>query len=406
MRKYCVAIVCGTRPEIVKLAPVYRALAADHRLEVHWIHTGQHGDMARDMLRCFDIVPHFQLTRNGTTLEEFSSGCRTQLDALRASGKWDACIVQGDTESAFLGALSAFYGRIPVLHVEAGLRTNNLRGPFPEEGIRQMISRIASLHFAPTARAKTALLAEGVAAGQVVITGNTVVDAQQWVCARYGIAREPAQAGHILVTAHRREHWGSDMERTFRAVADIAAAHPGRRILFPVHLNPVIGRPAQAILGRLPNVSLLPPLDYLAMQNALANADLLLTDSGGLQEEAPTFGVPTVVLRRETERPEAVDAGCAWLVGPEREDIVAAATRLLRDRSASDAMRKGGNPFGDGRAAERIALGVERLLGIEDVPSKRRVHAARGALSSAAPMGMRLGLAATAGAKARPSAHP
>jgi UDP-N-acetylglucosamine 2-epimerase (non-hydrolysing) len=390
MRNYCVAIVSGTRPEIVKLAPVYRALTAQHRLEVHWIHTGQHAEMARDMLRCFDIVPHFQLTRSGTTLEEFSSGCRTQLDALRASRSWDACIVQGDTESAFLGALSAFYGGVPVLHVEAGLRTHNLRGPFPEEGIRQMISRIASLHFAPTLRAKAALLAEGVAADQVIMTGNTVVDAQQWICARYGIAREPAQAGHILVTAHRREHWGSDMEQTFRAVADIAAAHPQRRVLFPVHLNPVIGRPAQTILGRLPNVSLLPPLDYLAMQNALANADLLLTDSGGLQEEAPTFGVPTIVLRRETERPEAVEAGCALLVGPERGDIVAAAARLLRDRGAADGMRKAGNPFGDGRAAERIARGVERLLGIEDLPSRRPVTVARSASASSASALMRL----------------
>jgi len=388
MRKYCVAIISGTRPEIVKLAPVYRALARQHRIEAQWIHTGQHGEMARDMLRCFDVVPHFQLTRAGTTLEEFSIGCRTQLDALRATQSWDACVVQGDTESAFLGALSAFYGRVPVLHVEAGLRTHNLRGPFPEEGIRQMISRIAALHFAPTQRARVALLEEGVAADRIVVTGNTVVDAQQWVCERYRITREPAQAGHILVTAHRREYWGSDLEQTFQAVADIAAAFPGRRVLFPVHLNPLVSRPAQRILGHLPNVSLLPPLDYLAMQNALANADLLLTDSGGLQEEAPTFAVPTIVLRRETERPEAVEAGCALLVGPERDDIVAAAHRLLGDRGAAEAMRKAGNPFGDGHAAERIAACIRRMLGIEEPASRPLADAARSVLTKPAHRGL------------------
>jgi UDP-N-acetylglucosamine 2-epimerase (non-hydrolysing) len=313
MRKYRVTIVSRSRPEIVKLAPVYRALVAQRRLEVHWIHTGQHGDRARDMLRCFNIVPYFQATRTDMTLEDFS------------------------------GALTAFLVGAPVLH------------------------------FAPTERTKAALLAQGVAPGRIVLTGSTVVDAQHWICARYGIVRDPAQAGHILVAAHRRDQWGSDMEQTFVAVADIATAHPQRRVLFPLHLNPLIGRQAQAILGRLPNVSLLPPLDYLAMQNALANADLLLTDSGDLQEEAPTFGVPTIVLRRETERPEAVEVGCALLVGPERADVVAAATRLLRDRSADYALRTAGNPFGDGRAAERIAVCIQRMLGIEEVLSNAQV---------------------------------
>jgi UDP-N-acetylglucosamine 2-epimerase (non-hydrolysing) len=310
MTKYCVAIVSGTRPDIVKLAPVYHALVAQRQFEVHWIHTGQHGDMARDMLRCFDIVSHSRHTRTGTTL--------------------------------------AVHGGVPVLHV-AG---------------------IASLHFAPTQRAKLALLAKGVPAARIVLTGSTVVDAQQWVCARYGIAREPAQAGHILVSARRRTHWDGDLEQTFQAVAEVAAAHPERRVLFPLHLNPQIGRPAHAILGRLPNVSLLPPLEYLAMQNALANADLLLTDSGCLQEEASTFGVPTIVLRREAAWPEAVEAGCALPLDLQRDDIAAAATRLLRDRSAAEAMRKAGNPFGDGRAAERISLCLQRMLDFEEVSSR------------------------------------
>lgn len=363
MDKKIVGIVCGTRPEIIKLAPVYHALRAHEELCVVWVHTGQHGDMAADMLRCFGIEPDEQLCRKGTSLEEFSVDCRAQLDALMARQKWDLCIVQGDTESAFLGALAAFYRRVPVGHVEAGLRTYNLERPFPEEGLRQMISRITNMHWAPTERARAALLREGIEPEKILLTGNTVVDAQQWICDKHGIRREgDAAAGHILVTAHRRENWGDEMEQTFHAVADIARAHPDKRVLFPVHLNPVVQRPAYQILDGLDNVKLVAPLDYLGMQQALVNASLLLTDSGGLQEEAPTFGVPTLVLRHETERPEAVEAGCARLVGPSREAIVREATRLLTDVDAANAMRKVANPFGDGTAARRIAEAVMTRL--------------------------------------------
>jgi UDP-N-acetylglucosamine 2-epimerase (non-hydrolysing) len=357
--KRIVGIVSGTRPEIIKLAPVYHALRRHEELCVLWVHTGQHGEMAADMLRCFGITPDEQLGRKGASLEEFSVECRSQLDALMVRQKWDMCIVQGDTESAFLGALAAFYRRIPIGHVEAGLRTYNLERPFPEEGLRQMISRIADIHWAPTARARTALLKEGIPSAKIELTGNTVVDAQQWVCDKFGIRREgDAAAGQILVTAHRRENWGEEMEQTFHAVADIARAHPERRVLFPVHLNPVVQRPAHAILQGLDNVKLVAPLDYLGMQQALVSASLLLTDSGGLQEEAPTFGVPTLVLRHETERPEAVEAGCARLVGPSRDAIVREAERLLTDPAAADAMRRVANPFGDGQASRRITEAV------------------------------------------------
>jgi UDP-N-acetylglucosamine 2-epimerase (non-hydrolysing) len=366
--KLIVGIVCGTRPEIIKLAPVYHALRAHEELCVLWVHTGQHGDMAADMLRCFGIEPDEQLCRKGTTLEEFSVDCRAQLDALMARQRWDLCIVQGDTESAFLGALAAFYRRVPVGHVEAGLRTYNLDRPFPEEGLRQMISRIANMHWAPTERARAGLLREGIEPEKILLTGNTVVDAQQWICEKHGIRREgDFSTGQILVTAHRRENWGEEMEQTFHAVADIARAFPARRVLFPVHLNPVVQRPAHAILDGLDNVKLVAPLDYLGMQQALANASLLLTDSGGLQEEAPTFGVPTLVLRHETERPEAVEAGCARLVGPSREAIVREATRLLGDDAAANEMRKVANPFGDGQASHRIA---EAVLARLVVPKK------------------------------------
>jgi UDP-N-acetylglucosamine 2-epimerase (non-hydrolysing) len=367
LQKHIVGIVCGTRPEIIKLAPVYHALREHEDLCVLWVHTGQHGDMAADMLRCFGIEPDVQLARTGSSLEAFSLECRSQLDDLMARQRWDLCIVQGDTESAFLGALAAFYRRVPVAHVEAGLRTYNLQRPFPEEGLRQMISRIACMHWAPTERARAALLREGIEPEQILLTGNTVVDAQRWVCARHGIRREghPA-AGHILVTAHRRENWGEEMEQTFHAVADIARSHPDQRVLFPVHLNPIVQRPAHAILQGLSNVKLVAPLDYLDMQRALVDACLLLTDSGGLQEEAPTFGVPTLVLRHETERPEAVEAGCAKLVGPRREAIVREACRLLDDPAAAAAMRKVANPFGDGRSARRIAQAVATRLVVPD----------------------------------------
>lgn len=359
MDKRIVGIVCGTRPEIIKLAPVYHALKSREELDVLWVHTGQHADMAADMLRCFGIEPDVRLGRAGASLEAFSVECRTQLDALMARRRWELCIVQGDTESAFLGALCAFYRRIPVAHVEAGLRTYNLERPFPEEGLRQMISRLACMHWAPTERARTALLREGIEPEKILLTGNTVVDAQQWACQRHGIRRSgDAADGHVLVTAHRRENWGEEMEQTFHAVADLARSHPHKCIWFPVHLNPVVQRPAHAILQGLANVKLSAPLDYLAMQKALVDASLLLTDSGGLQEEAPTFGVPTLVLRHETERPEAVEAGCAKLVGPRREAIVREATRLLDDRGAAEAMRKVANPFGDGQAARRIAEAV------------------------------------------------
>ena len=373
MQKPVIAIICGTRPEIIKLAPVYHALRKANWADVQWIHTGQHADMAEHMLKCFEVEPAVRLTRQGTTLEEFSAGCRAQLDTAAAAKGWDLALVQGDTESAFLGALTCFYRRIPVAHVEAGLRTHNLSRPFPEEGLRQMISRIAAIHFTPTQRASDALAKEGIDAGKVQLTGNTVVDAQHWACAQHDIKRRATGRGRILVTVHRREHWGSDMDEIFHAVADIAHAHPDMEILFPVHLNPVVHNAAHRILANVGNVRLVPPLDYLEMQQALADASLLLTDSGGLQEEAPTFGVPVLVLREETERPEAVEAGCALIVGPRRTAIVHETERLLHDDLAYRRMQQTGNPYGDGLASQRISDALVNYLGLASV--KRAVAA-------------------------------
>lgn len=349
-----ILFVSGTRPEIIKLAPLFHAMRGASWTRVQWLHTGQHAEMAQQILSCFDIVPDISLPRRGQSLAEFSAGCRAQLDALMVREPWSAVIVQGDTESAFQGALTGFYNRVPVAHVEAGLRTYNLERPFPEEGLRQMIGRLTRFHFAPTPRALAALINEGIPEKDIFITGNTAVDAQQWSCKHKGVHRRAKGRGHLLVTVHRRESWGNDLVEICRAIADVAGLHPELDVLFPVHLNPVIQEPVHSVLGPCPNVRLVPPQDYLAMQQALADAWLVLTDSGGLQEEAPTFGVPLLVLRDETERPEAIEAGCAKLIGTARRTIVAEVERLWHDQHAYQKMQRPGNPFGDGLASQRI----------------------------------------------------
>lgn len=350
-----VLLISGTRPEIVKLAPLYHAMKADANTAVSWLHTGQHGEMARQMLDCFEITPDITLHRQGSTLPEFSSGCRQQLEEVLKGQRWSAAVVQGDTESAFQGALAAFYNHVPVAHVEAGLRTYNLERPFPEEALRQMIGRLTRFHFAPTPRARAALLAESIPARDIFVTGNTVVDAQQWVCKNKGIRRTVDGRGHLLVTVHRRENWGGDLEQICHAIAEIAASHPELQVLFPVHLNPVVHGPVHTILEPCKNIRLVAPLDYLQMQQALADAWIVLTDSGGLQEEAPTFGVPVLVLRHETERPEAVDAGCALLVGTDPVRIIEQVQRLWNDERVYQLMSRTGNPFGDGSACQSIS---------------------------------------------------
>ncbi|MDP3355683.1 MAG: UDP-N-acetylglucosamine 2-epimerase (non-hydrolyzing) [Polaromonas sp.] len=360
-----ILLVSGTRPEIIKLAPVYHALRGAPWARVSWLHTGQHADMADQILACFDVVPDISLSRGGDSLLDFSTGCRQQLDAVMQQRDWSLVMVQGDTESAFQGALAGFYHRVPVAHVEAGLRTYNLARPFPEEGLRQMISRLARFHFAPTQRALVALQNEGIADELITLTGNTVIDAQQWACVHRGVQRQVAGRGHLLVTVHRRENWGHDVQEICHAVADIARQQPDLNVLFPVHLNPVIQGPVNDILGRIANVTLTSPLDYTGMQQALADAWLVLTDSGGLQEEAPTFGVPVLVLRDETERPEAIEAGCALLIGVSRAAIVGEVARLSGDKQAYLRMSQAVNPFGDGTASSKIVAMLASALANE-----------------------------------------
>ncbi len=349
-----ILFVSGTRPEIIKLAPLYHAMREASWANVHWLHTGQHADMANQILACFDVVPDTSLQRMGSSLLEFSMGCRQQLELEMTKKTWALVVVQGDTESAFQGALAAFYNRIPLAHVEAGLRTHNLNRPFPEEGLRQMISRLTRFHFAPTERARIALQNEGIADEFIHLTGNTVIDAQQWTCAHRGVKRKTTGRGHLLVTVHRRENWGHDLAEICHAIAGIAAMQPDLQVLFPVHLNPVVQGPVNSILRGIANVKLTEPLDYTEMQQALADAWMVLTDSGGLQEEAPTFGVPVLVLRDETERPEAIEAGCALLIGAERANIIKQVKRLSNHSAIYATMSRAGNPFGDGTASKQI----------------------------------------------------
>ena len=369
-----VLIVCGTRPEIIKMAPVYHALRESSWANVQWLHTAQHGDMAQQVLKSFEVQPDILMHRPGNSLLDFSLACRQQLQSVMVRRQWSLVIVQGDTESAFQGALAAFHAQVPLAHVEAGLRTYNLKRPFPEEGTRQMITRLARFHFAPTARACAALSAEGIASEHITLTGNTVVDAQQWACSRHSLRRKTEGRGHLLVTVHRRENWGSDLAHICHAIAEIAERMPDLEVLFPVHLNPVVSGPVHDILRTCHNVRLVPPLDYIEMQQALADAWMVLTDSGGLQEEAPTFGVPVLVLREETERPEAIEAGCARIIGSQRASIVAEVLHLAADKDAFTRMQRAGNPFGDGLASRRIVallsqhFGTARENGIAPVP--------------------------------------
>ena len=348
-------IVCGTRPEIIKLAPVYLYLKQQSWANVLWLHTGQHDEMSKKILACFEIIPDITLVREGTTLSEFSIGLRKQLDIVLEQTQSAMTIVQGDTESAFVGALASFYQRIPVAHVEAGLRTYDLSRPFPEEGLRQMITRITALNFAPTQGAANALLQEGIPPEIVYLTGNTVIDAQKWIIDHHQIHAKASNKKQILVTMHRRENWGNEIEQACKAIAHLASKYDELEFLFPVHLNPAVKDQVFPILGKLQNVHLTEPLDYLDMQQALADSWLALTDSGGIQEEAPTFGLPVLVLRKETERPEAVNAGCAKIVGTHQSDIIHSVEFLLNTPDAYKDMQAKTNPFGDGKASERIA---------------------------------------------------
>jgi UDP-N-acetylglucosamine 2-epimerase (non-hydrolysing) len=349
-----VLVVYGTRPEAIKMAPVVRALRRrPERFAVSVWAAAQHREMLDQVEELFALRPDrdLDLMRPGQTLNELAARVLAALDPLLADLAPDRLLVQGDTTTAAAASLAAFHRGIPVGHVEAGLRTGDLAAPFPEEANRRLVDTLADLLFAPTARAERQLLAGGCDPAQVFVTGNTGVDALEWICER--LPAEP-EADEVLVTVHRRESFGAPLAGIFRALRELARRFPEISWTYPVHRNPEVEGPARAALGGLPNFELCAPLDYAQLVRRLRRARLVLTDSGGIQEEAPSFGTPVLVLRGETERPEGIEAGVARLVGTEPERIVAEAARLLADSAARREMA-GANPYGDGRAAERIA---------------------------------------------------
>ncbi len=355
--------VFGTRPDTVKMAPVVRALrAARPAIEPLVCVSAQHRRMLDDLLELFEIEPDddLDIMRDDQTLTEITTRVLTGMEPVLAAREPDVVLVHGDTSTSTAAALAAYYAHVPVGHVEAGLRTATRWEPFPEEMNRRLTGRLASYHFAPTARARRNLLAENVDPADVFVTGNTVIDAFLAVAAQPRPAEMPAWAGldpakpWIFVTAHRRENHDR-MEAICGALAEIAALPQRPQILWPVHPSPRVAPVAHRLLGAIANVRLVEPLPYDVTVHSIAHAKLVLTDSGGLQEEAPCLGKPVVVMRDQTERPEGIEAGTLELVGADQGRIVASVRRLLSDEVAYARMARAVNPYGDGRAAERIA---------------------------------------------------
>lgn len=372
--------VFGTRPEAIKMAPVVRLLAADPRFDGRVCVTAQHRDMLDQVLRLFKIQPDhdLDLMQPGQHLHDLTARVLTGLRPVLEAERPDVVLVHGDTTTTLATTLASFYSHVPVGHVEAGLRTGSLDAPFPEEANRVLADRLCRFHFAPTARSRDTLLHEGHAADGVFVTGNTVIDALLWV--RDRVAQEPVEAMRehlgsawpafldgatpmVLVTGHRRESFGEGFFNICEALRTIAQRHPEVAVVYPVHLNPNVQEPVRRVLTGVPNVHLLPPMDYAPFVRLMDRSTFILTDSGGIQEEAPSLGKPVLVMRAVTERPEGVDAGTVRLVGTDVDRIVGESERLLGDPSAWDAMKRAHNPYGDGRAAERIAEALAARLG-------------------------------------------
>jgi UDP-N-acetylglucosamine 2-epimerase (non-hydrolysing) len=363
-----VLTVFGTRPEAVKLAPVVRQLARfPERIRSRVCVTAQHRDMLDQVLEIFGITPDYDLDvmQDNQTPTQVAAAVLTRLEPILISEQADWVLVQGDTTTVAVAALAAFYARARVGHVEAGLRTGDRWQPFPEEINRRVAGAIADRHFAPTMRSRDNLLREDVPSEHILVTGNPGIDALRWITAQRESAlvrdllREAPEARTILVTAHRRENFGEPLQQVCLALRDIAERYAGSvRIVYPVHRNPNVWGPVHERLSRVPNITLRPPLDYLSNLQLMKRAYLVVTDSGGVQEEATGLGVPALVLRAVTERPEGVETGALRLVGTDRERIVAETSRLLEDPAEYARMAHAENPFGDGHAAERIVASL------------------------------------------------
>jgi UDP-N-acetylglucosamine 2-epimerase (non-hydrolysing) len=374
--------VLGTRPEAVKLAPVIRALQSHPEIESSICITAQHREMLDQVLQVFDIHPDFDLNlmRPDQSLADLTAALFTHLDPVLVKKKPDWVFVQGDTTTVMSAAVNAFYRQIRVGHVEAGLRTFDKWQPFPEEINRRIAGTVADLHFAPTTLNRSNLLKEGVPEERIVITGNPVIDAVRWISAQpapdeiTALLRDlDVGSGKtnrlVLITAHRRENFGQPLEQICTAINHLADEYAGKvKFVYPVHLNPNVQQPVYRMLRQNSNITLLPPLDYLPLVHLMRNSTLVLTDSGGIQEEAPGFGIPTLVLRDVTERPEGVDAGVLQLVGTDTDRIIKTVHSLLDDRDAYQKMARAVNPFGDGHAADRI---VQALIDYENQHPKK-----------------------------------
>jgi UDP-N-acetylglucosamine 2-epimerase (non-hydrolysing) len=380
MRQIKVLCVFGTRPEAIKMAPVVKALNGSHLIDARVCVTAQHREMLDQVLDLFGIVPDhdLDLMKPGQGLFEITSSALLALKDVYSSSSPDLILVHGDTTTTLAASLAAYYHRIPVGHVEAGLRTGDIYSPWPEEINRKLTGSIARLHFAPTERAKQNLLSENVAARDIAVTGNTVIDALLDVVER--LDADPLKSEGfdnlfnidpsrrmILVTGHRRENFGDGFSRICDALAQLAARED-LQIIFPVHLNPNVKGPVNERLGALEQIHLIPPQDYLPFVHLMRRADVILTDSGGVQEEAPSLGKPVLVMRDTTERPEAVDAGTVRIVGTQTDLIVNEVGMLLDDERAYANMSRAHNPYGDGLAAKRILNAIFAFFELDTAP--------------------------------------
>jgi len=370
--RYRVMLVCGTRPEAIKLAPLLVSLKQRPEVEVKLCVTGQHRQMLDQVLSLFEIKPDFDLNimRKGQDLTDVTTAVLTGLKELFKEYKPDRVFVHGDTSTTLATALGAFYAGVAISHVEAGLRTGNILAPWPEEANRRITSVISDKHYAPTDTARDNLIAEGISDSKIVVTGNTVIDALQMVAARLNddeafrasldsqFSILDSSRKLILVTGHRRENFGSSFDDICYALAELSN-RSDVQIVYPVHLNPNVQEPVNRILGAAANVHLLEPLDYLPFVYLMTKCHFIISDSGGIQEEAPSLGKPVLLMRETTERPEAVAAGSVKLVGTDRRFIVKSATELLDDTRMYEQMSQAGNPFGNGDASEKI---IEDLL--------------------------------------------
>ena len=374
-----ILVIYGTRPEAIKMAPVVKALENSPHLEPIVAVTGQHREMLDQVNALFDIVPQHDLDiiQPRQQLHEITMRALGGLtDAIRAE-RPDAVVVQGDTTTSFVAGLAAFYEKVPVIHVEAGLRTNDRYNPFPEEINRRLTSQLTSVHLAPTPTSKSNLVAEGISPDRIFVTGNTVIDALLEVVGRQ-LPRENAALEAldevpgrraVLITSHRRESWGEPMARTSQAIARLAKGFPDVLFVLPAHLNPTVREVLLPPIQGFDNVVVTEPLSYGDFALAMNASSILLTDSGGVQEEAPSLGKPVLVLRDTTERPEAVDAGTVRLVGTDEDLIVDSVSTLLTDDRAYAEMSRAVNPYGDGLAAGRVIGAIEHFFGVGDRPT-------------------------------------